>query len=174
MNNNIDIQFTNRNIGQENISAILYNKNYNQSISIDRKIFTLFVKNNVHNYKSRIFQATFNNEKFKILIKEIQFHPVNGHIWHVDFLKIEPKQTFIFNAKLNILNSANCKGVKEENGHIFLPNKTVKTICNLDNYVENIDCDILNMKKGEVMMCDDLKKNIKFVKNVALVSILDS
>lgn len=170
----IHLDFLERSNAKELISAILYNKNINTLISVNRKEMQIFLKSFYHVHRSKLFVAKLKDQKVNFLIREIQFHPVTEEIIHIDFFAIEKNQDFIMHSKVNVLNKEKCRGVKEDNGIIFLPNKTVQTIGNLDNYVENIDCDISQMRKGEVLMCNDLNLKVKFVKNVSLVSILDA
>ncbi|MCM0158216.1 hypothetical protein [Candidatus Nardonella dryophthoridicola] len=84
--NNIGTYFSFKYRKNNEIPCIIYNKNENIKIYINKK-YLIYIKNNYNNNKRELLLIN-NNLIYKVYIKEIQIHPINNLIIHIDFLII--------------------------------------------------------------------------------------
>jgi large subunit ribosomal protein L25 len=132
------------------------------------------LKKLVYTPKVFIVELTIDSTKIKALVKDIQFHPVNDKILHVDFIELVDEKPV--NTQVPIILTGNSIGVL--NG-----GKLVKNLRKLSlraipkNLPDNISIDITNLKIGDKIYVRDLNYNqfeITTSENSVLVTIKTS
>lgn len=132
------------------------------------------LKKLVYTPKVFIVELTIDSTKIKALVKDIQFHPVNDKILHVDFIELVDEKPV--NTQVPIILTGNSIGVL--NG-----GKLVKNLRKLSlraipkNLPDNISIDITNLKIGDKIYVRDLNYNqfeITTSENSVLVAIKTS
>ena len=130
------------------------------------------LKKLVYTPKVFIVELTIDSTKIKALVKDIQFHPVNDKILHVDFIELVDEKPV--NTQVPIILTGNSIGVL--NG-----GKLVKNLRKLSlraipkNLPDNISIDITNLKIGDKIYVRDLNYNqfeITTSENSVLVCLL--
>lgn len=155
------------------IPVVMYGKNYNQSFIIDYKEFYQILTEIGTKVFATIFELHNEKEVIKAIVKDIQMHPISDEVVHVDFFQIDSKKDFTVSAKISVINYEKAP-FNKEGGFLYIPHKKVKIICNMENIMDEIICDVSNMHKGEVLRAsNEVFNSIKFVQSDILVTILD-
>jgi large subunit ribosomal protein L25 len=132
------------------------------------------LKKLVYTPKVFIVELTIDSTKIKALVKDIQFHPVNDKILHVDFIELVDEKPV--NTQVPIILTGNSIGV-------LIGGKLVKNLRKLSlraipkNLPDNISIDITNLKIGDKIYVRDLNYNqfeITTSENSVLVAIKTS
>jgi large subunit ribosomal protein L25 len=89
-----------------------------------------------------------------VIIKEIQVHPVNDEILHVDFNEIS--LTKRIEVKVPIAGSGECFGVKQEGGTLEQILWEIEVECLPTQIPEKLTVDISNLKIGDTIHVKDL------------------
>ncbi len=107
----------------------------------------------------------------KVLVKDIQRHPVSGNMMHVDLLKIIAGQAIQVDILLELVGEA--AGVKE-GGVIDQVMHSISVECLPRNLVESIEVDISEMNIGDALHISDLDLGSKFTTSLAANTIVAS
>jgi len=106
-----------------------------------------------------------------VLVKEVQRHPVNGSITHVDLQKIIAGQAIQVDILLSLVGEA--EGVKE-GGVLDQVMHSISVECLPRNLVESIEVDISEMSIGDSLCVADLALGSKFVTTLDADAIVAS
>lgn len=127
----------------------LYGGNENISFSAPYNAFTSLI------YNPNFFavDVTVNGKTYKTIIKEIQFHPVNDRIQHVDFLELVPGKMVIADIPIELQGLA--AGVKN-GGKLVQKMRTIKVKATPENLVEKIALNVEKLKLGKSLKVRDI------------------
>jgi large subunit ribosomal protein L25 len=110
------------------------------------------------------------------LIKEIQKHPINSKLIHIDFIRIQMKKEVETSVPVIILNEEESIGVKEDGGVIQHSLREIHVACLPTDIPENIEIDLLELHLGDSVRVEniDLGEKIKILSNPeeVIVSII--
>lgn len=95
-----------------------------------------------------------------VLVKDVQRHPVNGSILHVDLQKIIAGQAIQVDILLSLVGEA--EGVKE-GGVLDQVMHSISVECLPRNLVESIEVDVSEMNIGDSLCVADLALGTKFI-----------
>lgn len=104
------------------------------------------------------------SQKKKVLIKDVDFHPVTDKLMHVDFYEIARDKELTVNVPIVLVGKA--KGL--EKGGILEQNKRILTISCLPHLVpESIEIDVSKLDTGDSIHIKDisLKEGIRIIEN---------
>jgi large subunit ribosomal protein L25 len=90
-----------------------------------------------------------------VIIKEIQTHPVNDEILHVDFNEISLTKRII--VKVPIRSIGEPVGVKQDGGTLEQVLWEIDVECLPTQIPEKLESDVANMKIGDIVQVKDLK-----------------
>ena len=97
--------------GKKMIPCIIYgDKKDPVPIQIDEK--KLRVQRNDAGFFSKQCEIKVDESVYKVLPKDIQLHPVNEKILHVDFLRVGQNTTVTLFVPVKFINENSCEGVK--------------------------------------------------------------
>jgi len=92
----------------------------------------------------------------KVLIKDMQRHPVKGNLMHIDFYQVDMTKEIITEISLNFIGEP--KAVKEMGGTLVKVMDSVEIECLPDKLVNQIDVDISGLDAfGDSIKLRDLK-----------------
>jgi large subunit ribosomal protein L25 len=115
-------------------------------------------------------------KKETTLIKEIQKHPINSRLVHVDFIRIQMKKEVETSVPIVILNEEESAGVKEDGGVIQHSLREIQVSCLPADIPEKIEVDLLELHLGDIVRVEDIKldEKIKVLSNPdeVIVSII--
>ena len=98
--------------GKKMIPCIIYgDKKDPVPIQIDEK--KLRVQINDAGFFSKQCEIKVDESVYKVLPKDIQLHPVNEKILHVDFLRVGQNTTVTLFVPVKFINENSCEGVKQ-------------------------------------------------------------
>ncbi len=106
-----------------------------------------------------------------VLVKDVQRHPVNGSILHVDMLKIIAGQAIQVDILLSLVGEA--AGVKE-GGILDQVMHSISIECLPRNLVESIEVDVSEMGIGDTLCVADLALGTKFTTTIEEDAIVAS
>ena len=128
----------------------------------------------IYTPKVFIVELTIDSTQIKALVKDIQFHPVNDQILHVDFIELVDEKPV--NTQVPIILTGNSIGVL--NGGKLMKNLRKLSIRSIPkNLPDNISIDITNLKIGDKVYVRDLNYNqfeITTSENSVLVAVKTS
>jgi len=123
---------------QNKIPAIVYGKNFdNQKLALDQTNFNRLYKDAG---SSNLIDLTIGADSAKVLIHDIQLHPINGKIMHVDFLKIDMKEKIKTEIPLEIVGETAL--VIEQEGSLITSKDAVTVECLPNDLVDHIKVDV--------------------------------
>jgi len=147
------------------LPAVIYGHGIEtRNIEIKKTLFQKFYK---QVDISNLFDLIINDqEPVKVLIQEIQKHPIKNDITHVDFYQINKNEKITHSVKLNFIGEA--KAVKELNGMLIKNANSVEIECLPEYLISEIDIDISSLNTFEDFIY------IKDIKVSSKVKILDN
>ena len=129
---------TNEKLGLENLAAVVYGKGLvSQSLKLVRgefaKVFAIAGESN-------LIDLDLDGEKTKVIVKDIQRHPVKDLVRHVDLYQVNMKEEI--NAEIPLHFIGESKAVKELGGILIKEINEVRVECLPGDLVDHIDVDI--------------------------------
>ncbi len=100
---------------------------------------------------SNLVELHVDDKKYKTLIQDIQFHPVNHEVVHVDFFKVNMKEKINAEIPLNFIGDS--PAVMNLEGSLITPVDTIEVECLPGDLISEIDVDI--------SVLDDFEKDIR-------------
>jgi large subunit ribosomal protein L25 len=98
-------------------------------------------------------EITLDGKVYKCILKDIQFHPVNDQVIHLDFLELVPGIKFKASVPLRFKGSA--PGVK--NGGKFLTKmRNINILTTPEHVVDEVFADISDMELGSTLRIRDI------------------
>ncbi|HZJ41685.1 MAG TPA: 50S ribosomal protein L25 [Patescibacteria group bacterium] len=143
---------TNEKLGLEHLAAVVYgNGVVSQPLKLVRAEFSrIFAVAG----ESNLIDLDLDGEKTKVLVKEIQKHPVKDLVRHVDLYQVNMKEEI--NAEIPLHFIGESKAVKELGGILIKEIKEVRIECLPGDLVDHIDVDIsvINTMDGVIKISD--------------------
>ncbi len=138
------------------IPAILYGGDQQpQSISLDHnKIFHDLCE---ETFYSHILNLQLEGKTQKVILRDVQRHPAKAIVLHVDFQRIDDKQTLNIHVPLHFIGDDLCPGVKMEGGQVSHQIIEVEITCLPKDIPEFIEVDMTQLKIGDSIHLSDLK-----------------
>ncbi|MDD4871034.1 MAG: 50S ribosomal protein L25 [Kiritimatiellae bacterium] len=149
-------------------------KGESRLIQMNRHEFDMFIRH--HTSESLILDVELEGDKTrKLLLKEVQHHPVSDEVLHVDFLEISMTKKMRVNIPIRLVGDP--VGVISEGGVLDQLIRAVEVECLPTDLVEGIEVDVSGLKVGDAILVNQIKVDPKLViltngsVAVALVSI---
>lgn len=125
-----------------------------QSIALPVKEISLEYQKG-HMY-TNLCDLEINGKKHLVLARDVQIHPVNDTVLHVDFLRVTPKTTITVNVPVHFLNEENCPGVKNK-GSLTIVRHDLELVCLATEIPEKIDIDLTPYDIADAIKISDVK-----------------
>ncbi len=154
------------------IPAVVYGYDFeNKHIAVNRSELMSALKKSRRNDKFEL--KVDDGETYRVIIRELQWHPYKDEIVHIDFYKLTEGRPVVVDVPVKVVGEA--KGVKM-GGDLYQPRKKV-TIEALPEAIPNeIEVDVSDLMIGDVIHVFDLKMpegvRVKSSKNYTVVAIL--
>ncbi len=121
----------------------------NINLSIDKKVFRQAIHSGHH-----IFEVELNKKTQYVMIKEVQYHPVNDEIIHIDLMRVRRDEKITISVPIVLEGAAN--GVQE--GGILTQNLlTLEISCLPSDVPEHIVVDVSDFEMNHVMNVGEIK-----------------
>ena len=135
---------------QNQIPAVLYHSGLDAlSLSIDKKELYKAL-----NTGQVIFEVTVQDENQFVLVKDVQYHPVNDNIMHVDFQKVKEDEKISLEVPLRIEGEA--EGVKA-GGILVQIVSTITVQCKPTTIPEALIIDVTNLELNSSLFVKDIQ-----------------
>ena len=145
-----------RSLRRENrIPAIIYGGGKKEvKISLNSK--ELVTEYSRGHFTSKIYVLDAGSEKFRVLPKQVQLHPVTDVPEHVDFIHIEPGSEIRVNVKVIFRNAEKSPGIKR-GGVLNVIRHDVELICKENAIPTKLEIDLDGLKVGESLHISNVK-----------------
>ncbi len=97
---------------------------------------------------SKIIGIDTGGEKFMVLPKDIQMHPVNEKILHVDFFRVDEKSSIDVQVPVHFLNQEKCPGIKR-GGTLNIVRHELELACSAGKIPPYIEIDLAAYDIGD-------------------------
>ena len=137
------------------IPAVIYSKNGNVNISLDKREFEQeFLKGNI---QTRIAEIELAGKKIKVIARAVELDPVSDQPIHVELLNCDESKVFKATPKLNFVNQDRAPGLKK-GGFLHIVLRKVEVLCDSANSIPNkIDIDASTLQVGSKVRSQNLK-----------------
>jgi len=146
------------------IPAVIYSKNGNINISVDKRAFEIeFAKGSV---QTRVIEIDVDGKKIKTITHQVDLDPVSDQPIHIDLLNCEENKQISAKPKLNFLNQDKSPGLKK-GGFLHVVLRQVEIVCDNEKDIpEKIDVDVGSLQVGSKLRSSRLKlpEGVKLVK----------
>ncbi len=105
--------------------------------------------------ESSILFLDIEGQKRKVILKDIQYHPVTLYPLHVDFFAVNDAEKVRFSIPIRYLNTDKCVGIKR-GGYLNKIYRRLPLICLPAHAPESIDIDTMNFNIGDVVKVGEL------------------
>ena len=135
---------------KDQIPAILYHSGLDAlSLSVDKKeLYKALETGQV------IFEVKIKDENQFVLVKDVQYHPVNDNIMHVDFQKVKEDEKISLEVPLRIEGEA--EGVKA-GGILVQIVSTITVQCKPTTVPEALIIDVTNLELNSSLSVKDIE-----------------
>lgn len=140
-------------LGRGLIPAVVYGKDMKSTAAlVNGSELRKFLKSNGRN---SIFNTEFAEEQdLSVLIKNIQYNPVNNQIIHLDFLKVNPDEKVQVNIPVKVQGGESMKNT----GNVLVHQLDSVTVeCLPRDIPQHADANISNLKPGQSITAGDFK-----------------
>ncbi|MGH8595544.1 MAG: 50S ribosomal protein L25/general stress protein Ctc, partial [Gammaproteobacteria bacterium] len=143
-----------RHVGK--IPAILYGAGKDpMSIQLDHG--QTWLKSENEAFYSHILTLKIDGSDEKVVVKDMQRHPVRQLILHMDFLRINESEELTLRVPLHFINEGICIGVKQGGGVIGHQMNDLEIMCLPRDLPEFIEVDLAELALGHTVHLADLK-----------------
>ncbi len=154
------------------IPAVVYGYDFeNKHVVVDKSELMAALRKSRRN--DRFDLKVDGDETFRVIIKELQWHPVKDEVEHVDFYKLTEGKHVVVDVPVKIVGES--KGVKL-GGDLYQPRKRITVEALPDAIPNDIEIDVTNLMIGDVVHVFDLDMpegvRVKSSKNYTVVAIL--
>ncbi len=142
---------------QDKVPGVMYSEGKEATpIFVDRHDFEMSLRED-----HSIVSLKVKNKKHQVIVREIQYHPVKGHILHVDFMGIRKGQKVEMSVPLHFEGEA----AGSNDGGIFSSYKTEVYISALPKDLPDyIDVEVSHLEMGDSLRIKDIvKENVEFL-----------
>lgn len=100
------------------------------------------------------FTVEIGKDKYNVIVKGIEIHPVSRKILHVDLFAYSPKKPFVTEVPVKFVGTP--LGVKE-GGNMFIYVRKLKVSTTVDKLPEVIEVDVSHLKAKDCLIVRDVK-----------------
>ena len=122
-----------------NVPCVIYGKEKN----IHFHAHEISFKNLVYTHEAHLVKIDLDDQEFKAVLQDIQFHPVTDRILHADFVQIFDDKPVIINVPVTLIGES--VGVKA-GGKLIVKKRTLKVKGFSQDLPENLPIDVTELK----------------------------
>lgn len=102
-------------------------------------------------FYSHILDLKIDGAPEKVVVKDMQRHPVKPFIMHMDFLRIDESAAITMRVPLHFLNEDTCVGVKQGGGVVSHQMNDLEITCLPKDLPEYIEVDLAALDVGDTL-----------------------
>jgi len=141
------------------VPAVLYGgkKQYHFSVS------AADLKSLVYTPDVHFVDLDLEGQKFKAIVQEMQFHPLNDLIRHIDFLELDDKKEVVMNIPVALTGTS--PGVRS-GGKLIQKLRTLRVKALPNNVAQQIEVSLGGLEVGKSVRVEEIKlENAKVLNN---------
>tara|TARA_Y100001960_G_scaffold306935_1_gene362693 strand:- start:489 stop:1169 length:681 start_codon:yes stop_codon:yes gene_type:complete len=97
---------------------------------------------------AQLYKLKVGDKSLDVLARDLQLHPVNDSIMHVDFLAVKANATIAVNVPVTFLNEEDCKGLSR-GGVLNIVRHEVECMCPANAIPEALEIDLAGLDIGD-------------------------
>jgi len=138
------------------VPAVIYGAGHAaENIQFDHLKLSLAARNEW--FSSAILDLLVDGSRQKVLLRDVQKHPVKPQLLHLDFLRVDESKPVRVYVSIRFLNQEKSPAAKTS-GVVISHNQTqVEVSCLPKDLPEHIDLDLSELALGDVVHVSDLK-----------------
>lgn len=110
---------------------------------------------NQTNFYTTIYEINLGGKAERVMVKEVQYHPVTDRPIHIDFLRVAKGAKLHLKVPVVFLNQEKCVGIKR-GGLLNIVLHTLDVTCSVDNVPDHIEIDLLSFDIGHSIHTADV------------------
>ena len=111
---------------------------------------------NTTGFYSHLFELNVGKKKERVLVKEVQIHPVTDQPLHVDFLRVKKGAKINVNIPVHFINEDKCPAIKQ-GGMLNIVLHSLEVTCSVEAIPEEVTVDLEGIQMGESLHTAGLK-----------------
>lgn len=111
--------------------------------------------NKGHMYNT-LCDLTVGNDKYLVLARDVQTHPVKDYVEHIDFLRVSPKTKIKVYVPVHFINEEESPGLKNK-GSLNVVRYDVELVCQATDMPEFIEVDLTGFDMGDAIKISNAK-----------------
>lgn len=108
-------------------------------------------------FYSHILTVTIGKEKQRVVLKDLQRHPIKPWLLHIDLQRISDTEELTMRIPIHFINEEKCVGVKQGGGVISHIMTEIEITCLPKDLPEYIEVDLAEVDVGDTIHLGDLK-----------------
>ncbi len=129
-------------------SVIYGEKKPANMINLIKKDFAKLIQN--PRCMNSIITINVDKETHSVMLKDVQFHPVNDQPLHADFLRVQPTTKVVVYIPVDFINGSKSMGLKR-GGVLNVVRHKVEMICEAAHIPEKLVCDLTPYQLGDTI-----------------------
>lgn len=126
----------------------------NTHVSVDpRDIMTGL---NTVGFYARLYELNVGKTKERVLVRDVQMHPVTDRPLHIDFLRVSKGAKIHVNIPVHFINEDTCPAIKQ-GGMLNIVLHSLEVTCSVEAIPEEIVIDLAGLDMGESIHTEGLK-----------------
>ena len=107
-------------------------------------------------FYSQIMNVKIDGGDQQAVVRDVQRHPANERVQHIDFLRIRADRVFQVSIPIHFLNEDNCVGVKTGGGNLVQSINELEVSCLPADLPEYVELDVAALDIGDLLHISDI------------------
>ena len=132
------------------VPCVIYGNGTTVHFSVDARA----LKPLIYTPQSYLVEFDIEGDTEMGVMREVQYHPVNDQILHVDFYHIIPGKPIAIDVPVKL--TGNSEGVKQ-GGKLILSKRKIRISATMENLPDSLEVDVTSLGLGKSIFVGDLK-----------------
>lgn len=132
------------------IPCVIYGNGESLSFAVNEKD----VRKLIYTPNSYLVEFDIDGKQEKGVMREVQYHPVNDQVLHIDFYHVVPGKAVAIDIPVKLIGNA--EGVKE-GGKLALSKRKLRVSGDIDKFPDTLDIDVTKLGLGKSIFVGDLQ-----------------
>lgn len=111
---------------------------------------------NTKGFYSHLYNITVGKEKERVLVRDVQMHPVKDVPMHIDFWRVAKGAKIHVNIPVRFINEDKCPALKQ-GGRLNVVLHSLEVTCSVDAIPEEVVVDLDGLQAGDAIHTENLK-----------------
>jgi large subunit ribosomal protein L25 len=132
------------------VPAVLYGHGDPQPVALDARMIEDFLR---HHGASALVDLTVNGDRSIAMFKQVEHHPINGRVRHLDIQRVLMTDTITAQVPLHF---SGVDVVEKEGGVLTYQFSDLTVTCRADHMPERMEVDLAHLRTGDLLRVSDL------------------